>query len=316
MPKNIEQKRGESKEERKQEIRELGFFKEKAIEYLAKHFTLETLKIKIQSLESVGFTNPIALIEKHPPIAAYNINNVIQSLQSVGFTNPIALIEKHPPIAGLDINRVIQSLQSVGFTNPIALIEKFPPIAGYDINRVIQSLQSVGFTNPIALIEKFPSIGGYDINRVKRKIQLIQRLNMKFQLKLNPIEIIENYPQYLGYDLKRIFFYFRIASFYNVDEKFYRRLITKNPFIVFNILHTLYSQNKISDQDEFEKLINKIARSSKETKQTIQNETKNNLPQIIENLKQKQDDENAKFLLKLANYLQYLLKKEKRKPNL
>jgi glutamyl-tRNA reductase len=104
--------------------------------------------------------------------------------------------------------------------------------------------------------------------------------------------------------------------FYNVDEKFYRRLITTNPFIVFNILHTLYSQNKISDQDEFEKLINKIARSSKETKQTIQNETKNNLPQIIENLKQKQNDENAKFLLKLANYLQYLLKKEKRKPNL
>jgi hypothetical protein len=136
---------------------------------------------------------------------------------------------------------------------------------------------------------------------------------MKFQLKLNPIEIIENYPQYLGYDLKRIFFYFRIASFYNVDEKFYRRLITKNPFIVFNILHTLYLQNKISDQNEFEKLINKIRRFSKETKQKIKQQTKNNLSQIIENLKQKQDDENAKFLLKLANYLQDLLKKEKKK---
>jgi glutamyl-tRNA reductase len=99
-------------------------------------------------------------------------------------------------------------------------------------------------------------------------------------------------------------------------KNFIETLLQKNPFIVFNILHTLYSQNKISDQDEFEKLINKIARSSKEIKQTIQNETKNNLPQIIENLKQKQDDENAKFLLKLANYLQYLLKKEKRKHNL
>jgi hypothetical protein len=282
MPKNIEQKRGESKEERKQEIRELGFSKEKAIEYLTKHFTINTLKTKIQSLQSLGFTNPISLIEKLPQIASY------------------------------DINRVIQSLKSLGFTNPISLIEKLPQIASLDINRVIQDLQSLGFTNPISLIEKLPQIASLDINRVKRRIQLIQRLNTKFQLHLYPIKIIEHHPPYLGYDLKRIFFYLRIAMFYKVDEKFYRRLITKNPFIVFNILHTLYSQNKISNQDEFEKLINKIARSSKETKQTIQNETKTNLSQIIENLKQKQDDENAKFLLKLANYLQDLLKKEKK----
>jgi len=84
MPKNIEQKIGESKEKRKQEIRELGFSKEKAIEYLAEHFTLETLKIKIQSLQSVGFINPVSLIEEHPQIAGLNINRVIQSLQSVG----------------------------------------------------------------------------------------------------------------------------------------------------------------------------------------------------------------------------------------
>jgi hypothetical protein len=48
----------------------------------------------------------------------------------------------------------------------------------------------------------------------------------------------------------------------------------------------------------------------KETKQKIQNETKENLPQIIENLRQKQDDENARFLLKLIGYLEALLKKE------
>jgi hypothetical protein len=48
----------------------------------------------------------------------------------------------------------------------------------------------------------------------------------------------------------------------------------------------------------------------KETKQKIQNETKENLPQIIENLRQKQDDENARFLLKLTSYLEDLLKKE------
>jgi len=311
MPESIEQKRGESKEERKQEIRELGFSKEKAIEYLAEHFTLETLKTKIQSLQSAGFTNPISLIEKHPPIVSLNINRVIQSLQSLGFTNPISLIEKFPPIASLDINRVIQDLQSLGFTNPISLIEKHPQIAGYDINRAIQSLQSLGFTNPISLIEKFPQIASLDINRVKRRIQLIQRLNTKFQLYLDPIKIIESFPSYLSYDLKRIFFFLRIASFYNADEKFYRNLITRNPFIVFNILYQLYLQGKISDKDEFKRLFNKLKRFTKETKQTIQNETKNNLPQIIENLKQKQDYEKARFLLELANYLQDLLKKEK-----
>jgi hypothetical protein len=133
---------------------------------------------------------------------------------------------------------------------------------------------------------------------------------MKFQLQLNPIEIIEIFPPYLGCDLKRIFFYLRIARFYNVDEKFYRELIIKNPFIIFDILYSLYLQNKISDKDGFKKSINKLVKFSKETKQTIQNETKTNFPQIIENLKQKQDDEKAKFLLKLADYLEDLLRKE------
>jgi hypothetical protein len=313
MPKNIEQKGGESKEEKRKKIRALGFSNEEVIEYLTKNFNSGTLQGKIQNLQSAGFENPISLIEKHPPIASLNINRVIQSLQSMGFTNPISLIEKHPPIAGYNINRVIQSLQSMGFTNPIYLIEKFPPIAGYDINRVIQALQSMGFTNPISLIEKFPKIACYNIDRVKRRIQLIQRLNMKFQLQLNPIEIIENNPKYVGYDQRRIFFFLRIASFYNVDEKFYRNLITKNPFVVFNILYELYLQNQISDQDEFRRLIDKIRSYPKEIKQTIQNEIKTNLPQIIENLRQKQDDPNARFLLKLISYLEDLLEKEEKR---
>jgi len=309
MPENIEQKRKESKEERRQKIRELGFSNEKAVEYLTR-FNIGTLQRKIQDLQSTGFENPIALIEKHPPIANLDIRRVIQSLQSAGFENPIALIKKHPSIASKDIKRVIQDLQSAGFENPIALIKKYPPIASKNINRVIQSLQSAGFENPIALIKKYPPIAGRDINRVKRQIQLIKILNTKFQLQLDPIKIIENFPPYLNYDLKRIFFFFRITSFYNFDEKFYRNLITKNPFVVFNILYKLYLQNKISDKDEFRRLIIELIVFSKELKQEIQNETKTNLPQIIEELKQKQNDENARFLLKLASYLEALLKKE------
>jgi hypothetical protein len=288
MSENIKQKIREQKGgAKKQKIRELGFSKESAIEYLNRHTRTERLQRKIQSL------------------------------QLLGFSNPISLIEKHPPIADCDINRIIQSLQLLGFSNPISLIEKFPKIVSYDINRVVSSLRSIGFTNPTALIEKFPPVAGLKINRIKRKIDLIQRLNKKFQLQLNPIKTIENFPRYLSLSLKKIFFSLKIASFYNVDEKFYQTIVKENPLIIFDILYSLYKQNKISDKDEFRRLIIKIRIYPKELKKTIQNETKTNLPQIIENLKQKKDDENAKFLLKLAGYLEDLLKKEKeRKLNL
>jgi len=265
MPENIEQKRRESREEKKRKIRELGFTKEKAIDYLAKYFTIERLQEKIQALRSVRFIDPTSSVE-------------------------------------------------IRFRDPISLIEKFPQIASYDINRVIQFLQSLGFTNPISLIEKFPPIAGRGINRVKRILELLKRLNAKFQLNLDPKKIIEDFPSYVSYDRKRLFFYLRIASFYNVDEKFCRdRLIKENPFIVFDTLYDLYLQNRISDKDEFKRLIYKIMKFPKEIKQTIQNKIKNNLPQIIEDLKQKQDDKNTKFLLKLASYLEDLLEKEREK---
>jgi len=256
-------------------------------------------------------------INPHYPRMPERIGRKIESkeerrrkIRELGFSNEevIEYLAKHFTTEGLQ--RKIRSFQSAGFKNPIALIEKFPKISDLDINRVIQSLQSLGFTNPIALIEKFPRSGSLGVNHVKRRIRLIERLNTKFQLQLNPIEIIESYPPYLNYDLKRIFFYLRIASFYNVDEKFYRRLITENPFIVYNILYDLYSQNKISDIDEFRRLITKIRIFPKETRQRVQDRTKENLPKIIENLKQKQNDPNARFLLKLAGYLEALLKKE------
>jgi len=252
--KNIEQKRKRLKgEEKIQIIRELGFSKRETIEYLFKHFTIET------------------------------------------------------------IQKRIRLLQSLGFTNPIALIEKFGPIAYLNVNRVIQFLLSLGFRNPISLIERFPQIVSLDLNRVKRRIQLIKRLNEKLQLQLDPIEIIENFPPYLGYDIKRAFFYLKIARFYNLNKSFYERLITKNPFIVFKILYELYSENKIFDVDEFIRLINKISTYSEETKQNSLDEIKTELAQIIEILRKKKDDPNAKFLLKLACYLEYLLKKERSK---
>jgi len=204
-----------------------------------------------------------------------------------------------------------QEIRVLGFSKEKAIEYLNRHITIDNLKRKIQFLQSLGFKNPISLIEKYPIIAGRDIHSIEKRIELIKRLNTKFQLQINPIEIIEDFPHYLGYDLKRIFFYLRIASFYNLDEKFYRdRFIKQSPFVVFNILYNLYLQNKMSDGDEFKRLIYKLKIFPKETKQTIQNEIKTNLPQIIENLKQKQNDPNARFLLKLAGYLEALLKKE------
>jgi len=206
-----------------------------------------------------------------------------------------------------------QKIKELGFSNEGVIKYLTNHFTIEKIQEKIQSLQSAGFKDPVSLIEKFPPIAGLNINRVKRKIRLIERLNTKFQLQLNPVDVIKSYPPYLGYDLKRIFFYLRVASLYNVDEKFYRKLITENPFIVYDILYDLYSQNKISDKDEFERLINKILKFPKETKKEIQDKIKNNLPKIIEELKQTQDNPNIRFLLKLASYLEVLLRKERKR---
>jgi uncharacterized tellurite resistance protein B-like protein len=244
----------DDKEKKISEIEKLGFSDEKAKEYLAKHFKIETLKTKIENLQSKGFKDPVSLIEKHLSIA------------------------------------------------------------DLDIDRVIDSLKEKGFKEPVSLIEKFPQIADLDIDRIEARINLIKRLNKMFKLSYDPIQIIEKVPRYLSYSKNRIFFYFRIASFYNLDEKSYKKIISQNPFLVFNLLYKTYSSiNQLPDKEKMMRVVSKLPILSKEAKETLINKIKAELPQIIENLKQKEKDENAIFLLKLTSSLSALLEKEKRK---
>ena len=254
--------------EKKEYLLALGITSKKAQEYLASHFTIEKLKEKVDLLKNAGFENPVELIEKHPPIAGLNIERVIENLKNAGFESPVELIEKYPPIAGLNIERVIRSLKNAGFENPVELIEKHPPIAGYNIERV------------------------------KARIKLIERLNRKFNLDYDPINVIENFPQYLSYRKERLFFYLRLASFYKADEEFYRNyLITKNPFLLFSELSTHLPQ----DQEELKKMINSLSKLSKKERDSRINKVKEDLPKIIENLKNLPKETAGKdLLLKLA----------------
>ena len=255
--------------------------------------------------------------EDIPPRKGSEIREIKKiNIRNIGFSDEEVIEYLARKFNIKTIERKIEVLQSLGFTNPVSLIEKFPQIAGLDINRVLQSLQSLGFTNPVSLIEKYPQIAGHKKEKIERRLELFRKLNKIFNLQLDLIRIIETFPNYLAYDLRRIYFYLRIASFYNFDEKFYRRLITINPFLVFYVLYELCLQGRIFDKEEFKRLINKVSGHafSKELKQNIINRIKNNLYEITEFLKQELTSEHPhrneiKFLLKLSRYLEALLKK-------
>ncbi|GIW65491.1 MAG: hypothetical protein KatS3mg094_010 [Candidatus Parcubacteria bacterium] len=90
------------RDKKAEDLRKLGFSKEEAIKYLSAKFTLETLKQKINSLQSAGFSNPVKLIEEHPQIAGLDITRVKMRLKLIDRLNrkfnlnydPYSIVEK------------------------------------------------------------------------------------------------------------------------------------------------------------------------------------------------------------------------------
>jgi len=247
---------------------------------------------------------------------------LIKKISQAGFTNPLVSIEKFPPLAGYDIQRVINDLKKAGFTNPLVSIEKFPPLAGYDIQRVINDLKKAGFTNPLVSIEKFPQLAGLDIQRVKRRLNLISKLHTLYQIfgetrlsqeliKEKSIELIEDFPPYLGYSQERIFFYLRLAKLFKTrDLKIYKRLITKNPFLIFQQI----TEQPSYDSATLRTVILSVGRMKPDRKKQIITEMISSLPSIIRELSAKpQPSPSDKELLKIALNLKRILEKPKRK---
>ena len=302
-------------------------FSPKADEGLRKRYvTPETLKGKIKGLTEAGFKTPIESIEEFPPLAGLDIQRVTRDLMEAGFKNPAGLIEKFPPLAGLDIQRVTRDLMEAGFKNPAGLIEKFPSLAGLDIQRVKRDLMEAGFKDPVGLIEKRPQISGLNIQRaiknlteagfedpvgliekfpqsaelnidkIKQKLKLIKDINIQFGANYDPVKIIESYPQYLSYSKSRIFFYLRVASLFPPNEKLYKQLIMNNPFLIFDFLFKAIPNDEI----EMRKIVSRCIGLNKKEKDIRIGGVKENLPQILKELKANSENKKTKFLSRLA----------------
>jgi hypothetical protein len=271
-------------------------FPPKADGYLQKNITPETLDKKIEDLTEAGFKNPIELIGKFPRLAGLDIQRVKKDLIDAGFKNPNSLIEKFPPITSYNIQQVKKDLTGAGFKNPNRLIGKRPRLASLDIQRVIQDLTKAGFGNPVGLIEKFPQSAELNIDKIKQKLELIRSMNMQFGINYDPVEVIESCPQYLSYSKLRIYFYLRVASLLPPNEKLYKRLIMNNPFLFFSLL----SENIPNDEAEMGGMISRCIKLNGREKDTRIRRVKENLPQILKELKEEPENERTKFLSKLA----------------
>ncbi|MBA3679210.1 hypothetical protein H0W80_03430 [Candidatus Saccharibacteria bacterium] len=129
--------------------------------------------------------------------ANISVRERLNNLAQLGFSNPVALIEKHPSIlsyAPESIQAKLDSLTNQQFSNPVALIEKHPSILSYapeSIQAKLDSLTNQQFSNPVALIEKHPSILGYAPENITRRVKLFTKLVKLFDSPINQVELME-----------------------------------------------------------------------------------------------------------------------------
>ena len=91
--------------------------------YLGQHFRPPTLARKIDGLTTAGFKDPVASIEKHPPLASYDIKRVKRRLRLIQRLNrqfnldydPIGVIEAFPQYLGYSKDRLFFFLRIASF---------------------------------------------------------------------------------------------------------------------------------------------------------------------------------------------------------
>ena len=179
-----------------------------------------SVRERLDSLSAQGFKDPIALIEKLPPILGLspeNIQNKLSELRGNGFKDPITLIEKIPSILSFspeNIQNKLSELRGNGFKDPITLIEKVPPILNYspeNIQNKLTELRGNGFKDPITLIEKDPSILSYSPENINRRVRLFGRLVEIFGSPINPIAMMEQETALFGTKIDKLLVLTRIA---------------------------------------------------------------------------------------------------------
>ena len=123
----------------------------------------ETVLARAKELELLGFSDEFIKDYRGATLVGANISvhERLDSLSAQGFKDPIALIEKQPPILNYspeNIQNKLAELRGNGFKDPIALIEKQPPILSYSPENINRRVRLFGglvrvFDSPINPVE-------------------------------------------------------------------------------------------------------------------------------------------------------------------
>lgn len=178
-------------EQRKQILRKFGFTEQFILDALRVDpalFPVDSVKEKIKGLEQLGFSDPVKLIIKCPPIFHYSITSIqekIEWLKERGFKDPVKMVTGSPMIIGLKYQNIEQR---------------------------ISFFAGQGFTDPIKMISICPPFLNYSLDNIKEKIKILDKLISLYHLDCTTVELIENNFGLLGSKIDKLWILARIIQ--------------------------------------------------------------------------------------------------------
>ena len=142
----------------------------------------QTVSARARELKLLGFSDEFIDNHRSETLVGSNVSvrERLESLATLGFKDPITLIEKNPTILNFfpeNIKNKLSELRTQGFKDPVTLIEKQPSILGLSPENILNKLSELrtqGFKDPVTLIEKNPSILGLSPENIKRRVRLFE----------------------------------------------------------------------------------------------------------------------------------------------
>ncbi|MBU4481811.1 hypothetical protein KKH59_05920 [Patescibacteria group bacterium] len=212
-----------------------------------------------------------------------------------------------------------EDLKSLGFINGEAIkdLEKYP--IGKVKKRIGQlRAGELKFRNPVGAIEKFPPLINFDIGDIRKRINFLKTIGLNSLMGIYETKFCEEFPQIFDRDIHTITFSFQILKELverremiklPFEEKisFSRELLSQNPYLTFSFLK---GKKPINFEGVKEVLVS-LGDVKEEERERIIKGVKENLPETLEGLKESKDPYKNKFLLKLANQLEFLEENKK-----
>lgn len=209
-------------------------------------------------------------------------------------------------------------LEELGFTNKEAMkyLEKYPISK---VKEQIGQLRAEGlkFRNPVRAIEKFPLLINFDIKDLKKRINFLRTIGLNSLMGIYETKFCEEFPQIFDRDIHTITFSFQILKElvkrrgmiklpFGEKMSLSKELINQNPYLTFSFL----KEKKPINFEGVKEVLVSLGGVKEEEREKIIKGVKENLSETLEGLKESKDPYENEFLLKLANQLEFLGKKE------